>query len=299
VTRAFFVVNPAAGGGRGRRVWARLETRLTGLGIHFAFEETTGRGAATAIAQRAAHAGWPLVVALGGDGTVNEVVNGLVDASGRAHATLGVIAAGRGRDVCRNFDLASDVDRAAQRLVEGRDVAVDLGLASWGSGRRRYFLNSAGVGFDAAVAERVQASRGAGTIPYLLGIIATLRRYRPGAATIAVEDDRSAFDGPMMVAVVANGPYYGGGMKIVPAADPVDGWLDLVVVGDLGKLELLRWLPSVYRGTHLSHRKVTTRRGRTISIGGPGRLLVHVDGESVEASPVVMTVCQGALRIRR
>jgi diacylglycerol kinase (ATP) len=299
VTRAFFVVNPAAGGGRGRRVWARLESRLTALGVHFAYEETTGRGDATAIAQRADHAGWPLVVALGGDGTVNEVVNGLVDPAGRARAALGVIAAGRGRDVCRNFDLASDVDLAARRLVEGRDAAVDLGLASWAGGRRRYFLNSAGVGFDAAVAERVQSSGGVGTIPYFLGILATLRRYRPYPVSIAVDGDRSVFEGPMMAAVVANGPYYGGGMKIAPGADPVDGWLDLVVVGDLGKLELLRWMPTVYRGTHLTNRKVTARRGRTITVGGPSRLPVHVDGESADASPVVMTVCRDALRIRR
>jgi diacylglycerol kinase (ATP) len=299
VTSAFFVVNPAAGGGRGRRVWADLGGRLTSLGVNFAFEETTGRGAATAIAQRAARAGWPLVVALGGDGTVNEVVNGLVDASGRARATLGVVAAGRGRDVCRNFALASDVDLAARRLVEGRDVVVDVGLATWPSGRHRYFVNSAGVGFDAAVAERVQSSGGVGTIPYFLGILTTLRRYRPYSASITVDDGWPAFEGQIMAAVVANGPYYGGGMKIAPAADPLDGWLDLLVVGDLGKTELLRWMPSVYRGTHLTHRKVTSRRGRTITIGGASPMPVHVDGESVDASPVVMTVCRGALRIRR
>lgn len=299
MTRAFVVVNPAAGGGRGRRVWAHLERRLTSLGVHFAFEETTGRCVATAIAARAAHAGWPLVVALGGDGTVNEVVNGLVDPPGGARATLGVVAAGRGRDVCRNFALATDVDLAARRLVEGRDVVVDVGLATWPDGRHRYFVNSAGVGFDAAVAERVQSSRGAGTIPYVFGILRTLRGYRPYAASIAVDDDRPMFEGPMMAAVVANGPYYGGGMKIAPAADPADGWLDLIAVGDLGKVELLRWMPSVYRGMHLTHRKVTARRGRTITLGGADRMPVHVDGESVDASPVVMTVCRGALRIRR
>jgi len=299
VTRAFFVVNPAAGGGRGRRVWAHLERRLTALGIDSAFQKTTGRGDATAIAQRAAQAGWPLVVALGGDGTVNEVVNGLVDSSGRARAALGVIAAGRGRDVCRNFDLATDVDLAARRLVDGGDVAVDLGVVTWTTGRRRYFVNSAGVGFDAAVAERVQSRGGVGTIPYFLGILGTLRRFRASAVTIAVDGDRAVFDGPMMAAVVANGPYYGGGMKIVPAANPVDGWMDLVVIGDLGKIELLRWMPTVYRGAHLTHPKVTARRGRTITIGGSSRLPVHVDGESVEASPVTMTVCRSALRIRR
>ncbi len=102
-----------------------------------------------------------------------------------------------------------------------------------------------------------------------------------------------------MSTVVANGSHYGGGMKIAPGADPTDGCLDLVVVGDLGRIELLRWLPTVYRGTHLANPKVTARRARTVDIATVEPLPVHLDGECIAASPVRFSVCPRALRLRR
>lgn len=296
--RACIVVNPAAGGGRARRLWTNLKDRLARLGLDFEFAETTGPGSAVELTRSAVRAGHSFLVAVGGDGTVNEVVNGLMDDSGRALATLGVIAAGRGRDVCRNFGLARAPDVAARRLVEGDDVAVDLGVAQWGGARERYFINSAGVGFDGAVAERVQSGGASGTISYLFGIAAVLRTYRPSSASILI-DDQARLSGRIMTAVVANGPHYGGGMKIAPGADPTDGCLDLVVVGDLGRFELLRWLPTVYRGKHLTNRKVTARPARTVAITAAEPLPVHLDGERTAASPVRFSICPRALRLRR
>jgi diacylglycerol kinase (ATP) len=296
--RAFVVVNPAAGGGRGRRLWTSLKERLARAGLDFEFAETTGRGSAIELTQSAVRAGGSFVVAVGGDGTVNEVVNGLIDDSGHPLATLGVIAAGRGRDVCRNFGLATQTDVAVGRLVEGADIVVDVGRAQWTGARPRYFVNSAGVGFDGAVAERVQSGRVSGTVPYLLGIAAVLRTYRPSSASILV-DGQAAFTGRIMSTVVANGSHYGGGMKIAPSADPTDGCLDVVVVGDLGRIELLRWLPAVYRGTHLANPKVTVRPARTVAIATAESLPVHLDGECVAASPVRFDVCPRALRLRR
>jgi YegS/Rv2252/BmrU family lipid kinase len=296
--RAFAVVNPAAGGGRARRLWPGVKDRLCRLGVELEFAETTGPGAGSKLARSAVDSGWPFVIAVGGDGTVNEVVNGITDAAAQPLATLGVIAAGRGRDVCRNFGVATNADAAADRLVDGEDVVADLGVAQWNEARRRYFVNSAGVGFDAAVAERTQSGRLTGTIPYVLGIVNILRTYRRCPTSIVL-DDHIVFDGPAMAAVVANGPHYGGGMKIAPAADPADGSLDLVVVGDLGGLELLRWLPTVYRGKHLGNPKITVGRGRIFRITAGAPLPVHLDGESVEVSPVQMKVCPRALRLRR
>jgi YegS/Rv2252/BmrU family lipid kinase len=295
MTRAFVVVNPAAGGRRTSRLWRSLRDQLCRLGLEFEFEETAGRGAATDLARRAVHDGWRLVVAVGGDGTVNEVINGLTDEAGRPLGVLGVIVTGRGRDVCRNLGVSSNPAVAAQRLLEGEEVLVDLGLAEL-ERRRRYFVNAAGAGFDAVVAERTQAGRGA--LPYLLGVVGALWAHRPVPATVHL-DGQPAWTGPMTAAVVANGAYYGGGMMIAPGADPADGCLDVTVLGDLGRVELLRWLPTVYRGAHLQNPKVAVLRGRTIMIHSTTPVRVHVDGEGIGETPVRISACPKALRLRR
>ncbi len=295
--RAFVVANPVAGGGRTRRLWPRLRDRLAHLGLAFEFAETSGPGSATTLARQAVAGGWPLVVAVGGDGTVNEVVNGLVDPLEGPPATLGVVVTGRGRDICRNLRVATDPETAARRLVEGEDARVDLGVAEW-PGHRRYFVNAAGIGFDATVAERARVGGGSGTLPYLLAVLSAVRAHRAAPASVALDDGRT-WTGPMTAAVVANGAHYGGGMKIAPAADPADGRLEVIVVGDLGRLELLRWLPAVYRGTHLANPRVTSRAARVVAIEAPVPLPMHLDGEPVGETPVRLAVCPGALRLRR
>jgi YegS/Rv2252/BmrU family lipid kinase len=239
------------------------------------------------------------VVAVGGDGTVNEVVNGLLDDTGPARAALGVIATGRGRDVCRNLGLPSGASDAARRVAEGTEVRVDLGIVEWSDGRRRYFVNAAGAGFDATVARRSQSGGGgSGTIPYVWAVLGALRAHRPVAATL-YRDGALAWSGRLTAAVVANGPHYGGGMKIAPAADPADGVLDLIILGDLGRLELLRWLPTVYRGAHLAHPAITADRGRTILVRTSPPVPIHTDGEDAGQTPIRVGIRPGALRLRR
>jgi YegS/Rv2252/BmrU family lipid kinase len=294
-SRAFFVINPVSGGGRASRLWPAVKDRFSRHGFQFEFALTSKRGDGVELARRAALDGWPLVVAVGGDGTVNEVVNGLVEAE--TPATLGILNAGRGNDCRRNFNLPSRVPLALERLLAGRDVPIDVGLAEWPDGRRRHFVMSLGAGFDAAVAARAERSRGSGKAPYVRAILGTLRAYRPLPATIRV-DERVHFSGPITAAVVANGPYYGQGMKIAPTADPHDGVLDLVVLCNLGRVELLRWLPTVYRGRHLANPKVSTARGRTVSIDAPAPLPLHVDGEPCGETPVRVSIRPAALRLR-
>ena len=232
---------------------------------------------------------------MGGDGTVNEVVNGL--ATARTPAALGILSAGRGNDCRRNFNLPSRLSLALERLLGGRDVPIDVGLAEWPDGRRRHFVMSLGAGFDAAVAARAERSRGSGRAPYVRAILGTLWAYRPSPATIRV-DERVHSSGPIIAAVVANGPYYGQGMKIAPTADPHDGVLDLVVLGNLGRVEFLRWLPTVYRGRHLANPKVSAARGRTIAVEAPAPLPLHVDGEPCGETPVRVSILPSALRLR-
>ena len=295
--RCLVIVNPAAGGGRTERRWPALRDELHRLGLVFDWTPTSARGTATDLAREAVARGAALVVAVGGDGTLNEVVNGAVGDGGPA-PTVGAILTGRGRDAARNFGLATDPHLAARRLVAGEDIAVDLVRAAWPGGARRWALNAAGAGFDAAVAARAASGGGSGTLPYLAAVLATISAHVPVPAEIET-DAAGGWSGRLTAAVVANAAHYGGGMKIAPAADPTDGRLDLVVLGDLGRLELLRWLPTVYGGGHLRCAKVLALTARRVMVAAAQPLPVHVDGEAARPTPVTFSAVPRALRLRR
>lgn len=288
------VVNPAAGAGRTERQWPALRDDLMRLGVAFDCAVTTGPGDAERCARAAAGRGAALVVAVGGDGTLNEVVNGVADTAG---VTVGLVATGRGRDAARNLGVPRDPREAVRRLATGSEVRLDLGLAEWDDGRRRYFVNVAGVGFDADVARRARDRSGAGTLPYVMAVLAALRAHRPVPGDVAV-NGVPRWTGPLTAAVVANGAHYGGGMRIAPGADPADGLLDLVVLGAFGRLELLRWLPSVYRGGHVAHPNVRQQPVTRVRIAADVLLPTHLDGESGFPSPVTLSVRPGALHLR-
>lgn len=294
MTRTVAVVNPAAGGGRTGRRWTALRDELVRLGPAFDVVFTTGPGDGERRAREAAAAGTTLVLAVGGDGTLNEVVNGVVDAPG---VTVALVPTGRGRDAARNLGVALDPRQAVRRLWAGTDVRLDLGVAEWDDGTRRHFVNAAGAGFDAEVARRARLRGGSGTVPYVLAVLAALRAHRPVQGRLAASG-AAAWTGPLTAAIVANGAHYGGGMKIAPGADPADGVLDLVVLGTFGRLELLRWLPTVYRGGHVAHPSVWVRPVTRVRVEADAPLPTHLDGESGPPSPVTLSVRPRALRLR-
>lgn len=298
MTRAFVVVNPAAGGGRAGRAWPRVRDELVRLGLHFEAALTRAPGEATELARRAALDGWPLVVAVGGDGTLSEIVHGVTDAQDTPRAAVSALLIGRGGDAARNLGLAADWRAAARRLLAGDEVTLDLGAAAWPDGRRRYFVNSAGAGFDAAVARRAAGFRGPGTVPYLAAVLVTLARHRPVEAEVEI-DGAVGWRGRLTSAVVANGAWFGGGMKIAPDAAPGDGRLDLVILGDLGRAELVRWLPSVYRGGHVRHPRVAVASGGAFALRAAEPLPVQVDGDAAGTTPFRAAVCPRALRLVR
>ena len=294
MTRAVIVVNPAAGGGRTTRIWRRLRDVVAAT-LPAEHVETRGPGDGERVAREAAAAGAALVVAVGGDGTLNEVVSG-VRSTGTA-ACIGVVLTGRGCDAARNFGVPRDPVTAVRVLANGGDARFDLGRAEWADGRRRWFATSAGAGFDAAVARRAQSMRMRGTLSYLAAVVATVRRHAPAEALIEMDDARAT---PMSVTAVvaANGRWFGGGMKIAPAADPADGAFDVVVIGALGRLELLRWLPTIYTGRHLRHPRIAVQRARRVRITASRPLPTHVDGEPIGTTPILLAMEPGALRLR-
>jgi len=300
VTHAKVIVNPAAGAKSTHRRWPAISRLLKHLGFSFDFEYTEGRGHAVELARAAAGDGYRNLVAVGGDGTVHEVANGILSSGGAGDATLGIISTGTGSDFARSLGIPRHYEPACSALVNGRTSQIDVGVVEYtneGKTLSRFFVNAAGVGFDAAVVEATERStkRFRGTVPYVLGLLRTLAGYHNKSVILRLGDRTE--NTRIVTLVVANGAYYGGGMRVAPAANPRDGLLDIMVVRDMGKFALLRAFPRIYKGTHVTHPKVITDKASEITIDTSEQVLVHADGELLGEGPARFRIIPGALRV--
>ena len=232
---ALFIVNPAARGGRGARAESRIRTALATLDTGAEIVRTDAPGQAEVLAAEAARDGFTPVVAVGGDGTVHEVVNGLLRTpQPTLPPDFGVVPTGSGNDFARTVHLPRKIESAVSAILQGPRRTVDVGRCG-----NRVFLNAAGVGFDAEVvgvmARAGPLLRSSGPLLYPLAVVRALPRYT--VQPMSVELDGQSLERRALLVAVANGSYYGGGFRICPAADPGDGWLDVCVLGDLNMLE--------------------------------------------------------------
>jgi YegS/Rv2252/BmrU family lipid kinase len=241
-------------------------------------------------------------VAIGGDGTLNEVINGLV-IEGIADPTvkLGIIAGGTGSDSVRTLGIPHDYRAACHRVLRGKPDCIDLGLitcVSEGREVQRYFLNVAGLGFDGEVAERANRSSKAlgGTIPFLSSLFVKLLTYRNKTVEITL-DGQQYLQQKANSVIVCNGRYAGGGMHIGPNAALDDGLFDVIIIGDTGKLEIIANVPRIYRGTHLSHPKVDEYRARQIQVKAQEPMLLQADGELIGEAPATFQIIPQALHV--
>jgi diacylglycerol kinase (ATP) len=238
-------------------------------------------------------------VAVGGDGTVNEVVNGLAGADG---TDLAVIPRGTGADFVRTFGIPSDLEQAVHVALEGRVRTIDLGRAtyrSWqGSQEEAWFANIASAGMSGAVAKRVNESARGRTAraAYLWATLSVFMGWENTEVRVSVDDEIRG--GRMYDVIVANCRYFGGGMMITPEANPDDGLLDTLLIGDVTKRDLARTLPKIYRGTHLPHPKAELLRGKVVSVDADVPLPIELDGEQPGTTPVRFEVVPEALRLR-
>jgi YegS/Rv2252/BmrU family lipid kinase len=295
--KTVFLVNPAAENGAAGRRWPELAHEAASLGLQGDTRFSERPGHLTELAREAA-ADADLLVAVGGDGTVNEVVNGIAGLD----VELALIPRGTGGDFVRTFGIPRKLDRAVEVALRGRTRAIDLGRGryrSWaGEDEDSYFANIASAGMSGAIAKRTNETSKAlgGKVSYAWATVAVFSRWRSDEVRVRVDGTEQA--GRMHDVIVANGRYLGGGMKMVPEAEPDDGLLDVLLIGDLTKRDLLLTMPKTYRGKHLPHPKATLLRGTTVEIDAPEPLPVELDGEQPGTTPVRFEIVPRALRLR-
>jgi len=294
------IVNPVAGAKSTRRHWPDISRLLKHIGLSFDFAYTEGIGHAIELARDAAVEGYRYVVAVGGDGTVHEVANGILSSCGARETMLGVISTGTGGDFARSLGIPRTYGPACSTIVANRQSHVDVGVVEFmrrGQKEQRYFVNGAGIGFDAAVVETIERSikHFHGTIPYVLGLLRTLVCYRN--KSVIINSGGKPEKQRIVTMVVANGAYFGGGMRVAPAADLHDGKFDVMTVHDIGKLGLLRAFPRIYKGTHVTHPRVFMDKAIEISVETSERVPVQADGEFLGVGPATFRILPAALTV--
>jgi YegS/Rv2252/BmrU family lipid kinase len=301
---AFVVLNPASAGGRTLRRWPATMRALRSAGVTYEVHRTTQPGDATRAVRLALTGGCRTIVVVGGDGTLNEVVNGFFDAGGAPigdDAVLALLPGGTGGDFRKAVGIPSDADAAA-RLIAIRSVRhIDAGRIEFGSGDRRFFINIADCGMGGEVAARVNRSAykggGArGSAIFLATSLATLLRY--SSRTAHIDIDGTVIDRDVRSVVIANGRYFGGGMHIAPNSVLDDGRFDVVIVGETGRLRALTGIPGLYRGRHLGRREVEVYNARTVRVTCEGEpMLFDVEGEQVGTTPATLTCLPEAITL--
>jgi len=284
--RFALIGNPRAGRGRGAVAMREAASALALRAIEPVLLPTEHAGHAVDLAGAAAAA--KLLLVVGGDGTVRDVVQGL----GRGSAPLALLPGGTGNDLARCLGIPRDIERAVEIALTGRERGLDVWM--W---NRSAFVNVAGGGRDAARAAVVNRRfrRLHGMLAYLCAFFLTLPGFRPLELRLAWP--QGGWAGRLWLAAFANGVCYGGGMRIAPDAVPDDGLLDLVVVEDVPKLELLRQLPGIFRGAHVRHPRVKSFRVETVRIDG-AVLDATIDGELIDATPAVLARRPHGVRLR-
>jgi YegS/Rv2252/BmrU family lipid kinase len=298
---AKIILNPIAGRGRAARVEQELRGYLEAEGLAFDLVRTAGRWHAAELAEQAAREGCDHIIAAGGDGTVHEVVNGLMAASDGGQAgTLGVIPIGSGCDFAFVANVSSDLREACHQVVHGQVRVFDVGLLTIPGQEPRYFDNTLGLGFDAVVtveATKVKWLRGMAL--YLPVVLKTIfLSLKIPRATIEYDDERLEL--PALMICVANGPREGGGFLVAPDAQPDDGLFDLNVTREVSRPAMLGLVPHFMNGTHVGREPVTTARAKRVSITSPDELVAHVDGEVLftDGHEVVCEILPQRLRVK-
>lgn len=273
------ILNPTAGRGYGDRIEPEIRQLFDSEGIPFDLVRTQRPGHAIELAQEAAKV-HEVVVAAGGDGTMHEVVNGLLLAAGEGEAgTMAALPIGSGSDFAHTIGTPFNLKDAVHRVAHGVAKVVDVGRVAVDDRPPRFFDNTLGVGFDGQVTlEALKFKRLRGMALYLPVVLKTiLISFKPPRATI--EYDGQSLTQPSLMICVCNGAREGGGFFVAPDAKPDDGMFDLCIVAEVSKPRMFGLVPHFMKGTHVGREPVRMDRARHVVITSPDDMVAHVDGE--------------------
>jgi diacylglycerol kinase (ATP) len=290
VTEVAVLVSPTAGRGRARVLTGDVLTAFRSAGLTPRLLPATTGADAERQAAEAVAAGAGAVVAVGGDGTVHAAVQAVAGTA----AALAVVPAGTGNDLVRALGIPADAAAAARAAAEdlaaGAVRAIDAGRTG-----DRWWATVLCCGFDSAVSDRANRLRWPkGRRRYDVAVLAELARLKPVVVTMVLDGEAQTL--PVTMVAVGNTPWYGGGMKVCPMADPTDGLFDVTVVGATSRWELMRTKPLLMAGTHVEHPMVSVRRAARVELSSPG-VTTFADGEPVAPLPAVAECVPGALRV--
>jgi YegS/Rv2252/BmrU family lipid kinase len=306
--RLRLIVNPKAGAGSAKRRIPEISAALRKVGLEHDVAETQAPGDAKRLLELARREAVDCVAIVGGDGTLNEVSQAYVAADGTPlpGPDLALIPAGTGGDFRKTFGLGLDVEEAAQRLKQSEPRPLDLGILELEDhdGKRvvRAFLNITSFGIGGLTDRIVNATPKwmGGKAAFFVGSLRAMFVYQNAPVRVSV-DGRTLVDGPIFNVAVANGRFFGGGMKIAPEADPSDGQFDVVALGDFSRAGAVALSSHIYKGTHIGRDLVTTGRGARIDaepLRKGDEVLIDMDGETPGRLPLTARVAPSALRIR-
>ena len=299
----FAILNPNAGKGKGKKDWNRISGILTANGIKYSVRFTERKGEATEFTRELIAGGYKRIISIGGDGTLNEIVNGIFTQDHRSPSEiiLSMIPVGTGNDWGRMFGIPLVYEGSVQVIKEEKTMLHDIGVIDYYKGNERqkhYFLNIAGMGFESVVVLKTNKQKEKGKSSkaiYFINLLSSLISYRNTEARITIDGKTSI--ARVFSINVGNGRYCGGGMRQTPDAVPDDGLLDITVIKEMGRLEIIRNLNLLYDGTILSHPKVDGYRSNNLKVSSESLLYIEADGESLGHGPAEFGIIPSAINI--
>jgi diacylglycerol kinase (ATP) len=302
----YFIINPKARNGYSLKVWEKVETRLMDDKIPYLAFFTEYHGHAIKLAAQIVEENneQKVIIAVGGDGTISEVMNGIAKYD---NITLGFVPGGSGNDFSRGFQIPANPEEALKvilRLMNEEVPSIDIGKITLKDDSEHYFINNMGAGFDAFISYEVNHSKtkawlnklSLGRLVYVYFLLKKLFSYKCTTIDLSIDGKRHILEQTWFV-TVSNQPYYGGGMMIAPDAVPDDGFLDITVVHRLSRIKLLLVFISVFWGKHVHFKEVKTFKGQMVTIHSSSSLYVHADGEDIGFTPLNIHVQARTLKV--
>jgi diacylglycerol kinase (ATP) len=304
-SRPVAIVNPNSANGRTGRSWPRIEAAIRTVLPQVEARFTERPGHATELVREALEAGADEILSVGGDGTNNEVINGFFDGERpiSPEAVLAIVPSGTGGDFRRTLGMAKDPAEVVHLFRKGRVIDADVGWLTCealdGRPLRRLFINITSFGIGGLVDQMVNQTSKAlgGKASFMWGSVKAFARYRKQPMRVFV-DDELVYEGPVFNAATCNGQYFGGGMWVAPMADPTDGRLELVLLGNLSTPSFLALTRRIYDGRHLGSREVWHFSGQRVRAETSGEALIDMDGEVPGRLPIELGLLPGAVRLR-